>query len=79
MTESKPSIHVIERGKNNRDSSTTSRRSQHTSSRPFQQEAIKSIARDLGHDSIGAEVVSLWLEYEDQSTPEARVVKDFDK
>ncbi|KAM3577088.1 hypothetical protein VYU27_001006 [Nannochloropsis oceanica] len=47
--------------------------------RVLEEEAIKSIARDLGHDSIGAEVVSLWLEYEDQSTPEARVVKDFDK
>lgn len=46
---------------------------------PLLQEAIKSITRDLGHVGIGEEIVSLWLEYEDQSTPEARVVKDFDK
>lgn len=33
----------------------------------------------MGHASIGEELVGLWLEYEDQSSPEARVVKDFDK
>ena len=29
--------------------------------------------------TTGKELVALWLEYEDCSSPEARIVKDFDK
>ena len=69
--------------KKNTKNETGSSTSPHSKPQPLPplltQEAIKSITRDLGHEGIGAEIVSLWLEYEDQSTPEARVVKDFDK
>lgn len=41
---------------------------------------VSGITRLDKHISdAGKEILSLWLEYEDCTTPEATVVKDFDK
>mmetsp|Transcript_22481 Transcript_22481/g.66948 ORF Transcript_22481/g.66948 Transcript_22481/m.66948 type:complete len:126 (-) Transcript_22481:222-599(-) len=46
----------------------------------MERDAIEQIQEMLGRDSGAAgEVASLWHEYEGASTPEAQLVKDFDK
>jgi putative hydrolase of HD superfamily len=38
---------------------------------------MKQICQPLG--KIGDEIMSLWSEYENASTPEGKIAKDFDK
>lgn len=45
----------------------------------MEDEAMKKITQELGNEEIGKEIYNLWKEYEDQSTPESHIVKDFDK
>ncbi|KAG8827833.1 hypothetical protein FRC17_007712 [Serendipita sp. 399] len=41
---------------------------------------MRNIATEMLHDSPAAKrILALWKEYEDQSTPEARFVKDCDR
>lgn len=40
---------------------------------------MQQIKRILGANPAGAEIESLWLEYEEGATKEAQLVKDFDK
>ncbi|KAL6194377.1 hypothetical protein ACLB2K_035461 [Fragaria x ananassa] len=44
-----------------------------------EQEAIDHMCKLLGGGSIAKELGELWLEYEGNSSPEAKIVKDFDK
>ncbi|XP_050373376.1 uncharacterized protein LOC126791029 [Argentina anserina] len=44
-----------------------------------EQEAIDHMCKLLGGGSIAKELGELWLEYERNSSPEAKIVKDFDK
>ncbi|KAH7293338.1 hypothetical protein KP509_28G021400 [Ceratopteris richardii] len=44
-----------------------------------EREAIDEMCHLLGGGHAAQEVRSLWLEYENNSTPEANLVKDFDK
>ncbi|KAL8128827.1 hypothetical protein V2J09_017982 [Rumex salicifolius] len=44
-----------------------------------EQEAINTMCNLLGGGPTAKEIHDLWLEYEENSSPEAKVVKDFDK
>ncbi|KAK4415131.1 5'-deoxynucleotidase HDDC2 [Sesamum alatum] len=44
-----------------------------------EQEALKSMCELLGGGARAKEIHDLWMEYEDNSSMEAKVVKDFDK
>lgn len=44
-----------------------------------EQEAINTMCNMLGGGPRAKEIHDLWLEYEANSSPEAKVVKDFDK
>lgn len=44
-----------------------------------EREAINHMCNILGGGSRAEEILELWLEYEENSTLEAKVVKDFDK
>ncbi|XP_061992052.1 uncharacterized protein LOC133710087 [Rosa rugosa] len=44
-----------------------------------EQEAIDHMCKLLGGGSIAKEIGELWMEYEGNSSPEAQIVKDFDK
>ncbi|KAK1324245.1 hypothetical protein QJS10_CPA02g01390 [Acorus calamus] len=44
-----------------------------------EQEALDHMCKLLGGGSRGKELSELWMEYEENSSPEAKVVKDFDK
>ena len=45
----------------------------------MEDEAMQRISQELGNSEIGKEIYQLWKEYEEQSSPESRIVKDFDK
>jgi putative hydrolases of HD superfamily len=47
--------------------------------RDMEEHALIKIAEDVGDSAIAAEIKSLWLEYENCSSPEARVAKNLDK
>ena len=40
---------------------------------------MSKIAADIDHESVSKELFDLWIEYEDQTSPEARVAKNLDK
>lgn len=40
---------------------------------------MEKICSSLENGPIGKEIFELWLEYETQSSPEAKIVKEFDK
>jgi putative hydrolase of HD superfamily len=40
---------------------------------------LNQITKDIGHVEIAAELVELWLEYEDGTTADALVAKQLDK
>ena len=42
-------------------------------------EAMETIRASLPGSAVGAEIVALWHEYEDQVTDEAKLLKDLDK
>ncbi|XP_077238224.1 metal-dependent phosphohydrolase [Tasmannia lanceolata] len=44
-----------------------------------EQEALDHMCMLLGERSRAKEIYELWMEYEENSSPEAKVVKDFDK
>ncbi|KAJ6698699.1 METAL-DEPENDENT PHOSPHOHYDROLASE [Salix purpurea] len=44
-----------------------------------EREALEHMCRLLGAESRAKEMSELWNEYEENSTPEAKIVKDFDK
>lgn len=44
-----------------------------------EREALDNMCRLLGGGSRAKEIGDLWMEYEESSSPEARIVKDFDK
>lgn len=44
-----------------------------------EREALDYMCRLLGGGSRAKEIGDLWMEYEESSSPEARIVKDFDK
>ncbi|XP_010904602.1 uncharacterized protein [Elaeis guineensis] len=44
-----------------------------------EKEALEHMCRVLGGGSRAKEIGELWMEYEENSSPEAKVVKDFDK
>lgn len=44
-----------------------------------EQEALDRMCKLLGGGSIAKEVGELWMEYEGNSSPEAKIVKDLDK
>ncbi|KAI8378984.1 HD domain-containing protein [Blakeslea trispora] len=45
----------------------------------MERDAMDSFKASLGHTETANEIVDLWQEYEDASTPEALFVKDLDK
>ncbi|KAG8792830.1 hypothetical protein FRC16_011240 [Serendipita sp. 398] len=46
----------------------------------LEEAAMRNFTTEMLHDSPAAKrILSLWREYEDQSTPEARFVKDLDR
>ncbi|CAM9098772.1 unnamed protein product [Ascophyllum nodosum] len=47
--------------------------------RRLEEDGLEKICATIGSDSIAREIKELWLEYEDCTSEEARVVKDFDK
>lgn len=47
--------------------------------RKLEENALKQMMRDLQHQDIANEILSLWLEYEEGTSIEANVAKDFDK
>ena len=42
-------------------------------------EAMNQLKETLENSEVGQELVELWQEYEAQATPEAKLVKEFDK
>ncbi|KAK0571790.1 hypothetical protein LWI29_021614 [Acer saccharum] len=44
-----------------------------------EREALDHMCKLLGGDARAKEIGELWMEYEENSTPEAKIVKDFDK
>ncbi|KAI9192822.1 hypothetical protein LWI28_028132 [Acer negundo] len=44
-----------------------------------EREALDHMCKLLGVDARAKEIGELWMEYEENSTPEAKIVKDFDK
>lgn len=44
-----------------------------------EREALEHMCKLLGAESRAKEMSELWNEYEENSTPEAKIVKDFDK
>lgn len=45
----------------------------------MEKEALDHMCKLLGGESRAKEIVELWTEYEENSSPEAKIVKDFDK
>lgn len=45
----------------------------------MEREALDQMCALLGEPSRAKEIHELWMEYEENSTPEAKIVKDFDK
>nr|GEU86407.1 HD domain-containing protein 2 isoform X2 [Tanacetum cinerariifolium] len=45
----------------------------------MEKEALDNMCKLLGGGPRAEEIHALWMEYEENSTPEAKVVKDFDK
>lgn len=45
----------------------------------LEREALEHMCKLLGEGQRAKEISELWMEYEDNSSPEAKVVKDFDK
>ena len=45
----------------------------------MEEEALAKICSTLENKAVGQEIVALWREYEAAASPEARLVKDFDK
>jgi putative hydrolases of HD superfamily len=37
------------------------------------------IASNIGHEEIGEEIISLWMDYEETSSPEAELAHELDK
>ncbi|CAA2991795.1 Hypothetical predicted protein [Olea europaea subsp. europaea] len=44
-----------------------------------EREALEHMCKLLGGGQRAKEIADLWMEYEENSTPEAKIVKDFDK
>lgn len=45
----------------------------------LEKDAIDKICKKIGDSPVANEILELWQEYEDHATPEAILVKDFDK
>ncbi|XP_039115551.1 5'-deoxynucleotidase HDDC2-like isoform X2 [Dioscorea cayenensis subsp. rotundata] len=45
----------------------------------MEKEALDHMCKLLGGESRAKKIVELWTEYEENSSPEAKIVKDFDK
>ncbi len=43
------------------------------------QTALKQIIADIGHEAIGAELLDLWMEYEEGTSLEATLARQLDK
>ena len=47
--------------------------------RRLEHQAMSTIAADIDHEHVSREIFDLWIEYEDQTSPEAHVAKNLDK